>query len=231
MSAIQKQLYFYWKKLSERQSRKKFKTLLFKTDIERFKKYPDKKPAAQIAREMNALQKYWNCYPFQYYQFDLYRRDCTLSLEEMKKYVPKFFLNNLFFPLSFKDYGIVCEDKLLTYALLKAYEVPQPRLLFCYDHNTFYDGENNPISPTAIDNLIKHSKAEKLFVKARFGSEGKGIFVFQRNAAGSFENEAQVLFDHHFFTERPGALVSGRDATGYYIVQEGLVQHDCMNRI
>jgi hypothetical protein len=232
MSAVRKQLYYIWKKLSERETRTKLATKFYKNDLERFEKCNERKPAAQIKQELKALQRYWNCYPFHYYRFDMYRKDCTLSLEEIKTYVPLFFLNNLFFPLSFKDYGIVCEDKLLTYALLKAYEIPQPRLLFCYDNKTFFDAENNPITPSQTDAIINVSAAGKLFVKARFGSEGKGIFTFGRDDKQRFVDENDHVFDHHFFTEDIRVKsVEGRDNTGFFIVQEGLVQHESLNHI
>lgn len=232
MSAVRKQLYYFWKKLSEKNSRTKYATKFFKNDITRFNDCSTKKPAAQIKREMKVLQKYWNCYPFQYYQFDLYRNDCTLSLDEMKKYVPKFFLNHLFFPISYKDYGIACEDKLLTYVMLKAYDIPQPGFLFCYDHNSFYDAQNNPISGTHVDHIISASTAEKLFIKARFGSEGKGIFVFTRSGSNQFVDEKGASLNHGFFESNIKAkTAAGRDSTGFYIVQEGLVQHHALNRI
>lgn len=232
MSAVRKQLYYFWKKASERESRKKLALKFFKGDLERFNACTEKKPAGQMAQEMKALQRYWRCYPYQYHRFDLYRKDCTLSLEEMKKYVPLFFLNNIFFPLSFKDYGILCEDKLLTYALLKAYDVPQPTLLFCYDHETFYDAENNPVSADEVDNIIARSGAQKVFVKARFGSEGKGIFIFTKGNDGQFTDEENTTLNHRFFLEDARAkLADGRDATGFFIVQEGLIQHDTMDRI
>ena len=232
MSAVRKQLYYYWKKASEKESRKKLALKFFKGDLDRFNACNEKKPARQMAQEMKALQRYWRCYPYQYYRFDLYHKDCTLPLEEMKKYVPLFFLNNIFFPLSFKDYGILCEDKLLTYALLKAYDVPQPTLLFCYDHETFYDAENNAISTIEIDNIIAASAAQKLFVKARFGSEGKGIFIFTKGSGGQFADDENTVLNHRFFLEDARVKIAdGRDATGFFIVQEGLVQHDTMNQI
>lgn len=229
---MRKRLYYIWKKLSEKESRKKLATKFFKSDLERFKACKDKKPAHVIKQEMKALQHYWNSYPFQYYRFDLYRSDCTLSLEEMKKYVPLFFLNNLFFPISSKEYGIVCEDKLLTYALFNAYEVPQPKLLFCYDHKTFYDAHNNSISEAQVNIIIAASQAKKLFVKARFGSEGKGIFVFTKNDTNIFVDDQNRVLDDRFFTDvRRDKSVNGRDATGFFIVQKGLVQHASMNTI
>lgn len=232
MSAVRKRLYYFWKKMSERESRKKSGRVYFKNDLARFQACNETKPAAQQARERKALHRYWGCYPFQYYRFDLYRSDCTLPLEEMKKYVPLFFLNNLFFPLSYKDYSILCADKLLTYALLKAYDVPQPRMLFCYDHRTFYDQHNNPIAAAGVDAIIAASAAQKLFAKTRFGSEGKGIFVFSKSRDSIFTDEVNTPFSHRFFTEDSrAASAQGRDATGFYLVQEGLAQHETMNRI
>src|SRR5215203_1861411 len=223
MSAVRKRLYYFWKKLSEKQSRKKFEQDNNKNDIERFKNCTAKKPAAQIKREMKALRHYWNCYPYQYYRYDFYRADCSLSLEEMKKYVPHFFIMSLYFPLSYKEYGVLCEDKLLTYATLKAYDVPQPKLLFCFDHNTFFDSANNPVSNEVLDTLIKTSTAEKVFIKPRFGLGGRGIDVFNKEANNEFVNEHQIKLDYNFF------LKELKD--NFYIAQEGLTQHESLNAL
>jgi hypothetical protein len=190
-----------------------------------------RKPAAQMKRELNTLHRYWGCYPFQYYRFDFYKQDCPLTVEEMKKYVPLFFLHYLYFPLSYKDYGMLCEDKLLTYAMLKAYDVPQPRLLFCFDHNMFFDSNNNPISQTEADALINASPTNTLFVKPRFGSEGKGIAIFNK-CNGAFADEHNTALDHSFFLNNAkNKSIPGRDTSGFYIVQESLSQHDELNRI
>lgn len=223
MSAVRKRLYYFWKKLSEKQSRKKFEADNNRDDIARFETCTEKKPAAQIKREMKALQQYWDCYPYQYYRFDFFRADCALTLEEMKTYVPHFFIMSLYFPHSYKEYGVLCEDKLLTYATLKAYAVPQPRLLFCYDNKTFFDGANNPISTTALDALIAACTADKLFIKPRFGLGGRGIEVFNKNASNGFLNDNGQLLNHTYLLH---ALKEG-----FYIVQEGLVQHQAMNAL
>lgn len=222
MSSVRERLYYFWKKASEKQSRKKFEADNNKDDIERFNACTDKKPAGRIKAEMKALQQYWNCYPYQYYRFDFFRADCTLSLEEMKQYIPHFFIMSLYFPHSYKEYGVLCEDKLLTYATLKAYAVSQPKMLFCFDHKTFFDSANNPLSPEALDTLIKNCTADKLFIKPRFGLGGRGIEVFNKHA-GSFVNEAKNGLDHSYL------LNNLKD--GFYVVQEGLVQHEAMNTL
>ncbi len=222
MSAVKKRLYYFWKKMAEKQTRKSIADVHFKEDIKRFEQSTNRKPEAQIKREMKALQKYWDCFPFQYYRFDLFRKDCKLQLEEMKKYVPHYFLFNLFYPLSFKDYGILCEDKLLSYAMLKAYEIAQPKLLFCFDNNRFFSSENAPLLPEEVNTVINASATEKLFIKPRFGVGGKGIFVF-RKEENRYVDDQQNVLDHNFF------LNVLKD--GFYIVQEGLVQHASINNI
>ena len=222
MSALRSRLYYFWKRLSEKQSRKKFEQDNNKDDIARFKKCTNKKPAAQIRREVKVLRQYWNCYPYQYYRFDFYKQDCALTIEEMKTYVPHFFIMSLYFPHSYKEYGVLCEDKLLTYAMLKSYGVPQPALLFCYDHQQVFDSTNAPLSVDEVHARIRSSTAEKLFFKPRFGLGGRGIVVFNKNAAQQFVNEAQVMLNADFFK------TLGNDA---YVVQEGLVQHDVMNNL
>ena len=222
MSVLRKRLYYIWKKLSEKSSRKKFEQDHNKDDLERFKNCVTKKGGAQIKREMKALHQYWDCFPYQYYRYDFYRNDCTLTLEEMKLYVPHFFIMSLFFPLSYKEYGVLCEDKLLTYATLKAYEIPQPKMLFGYDHESFFDASNNPISASTTNETIDNCAAAKLFVKPRFGLGGKGITVFNRSA-NRYVNADGLPLSHAFFAHG--------SRTDFYIVQEGLTQYPVMNAL
>jgi hypothetical protein len=222
MSAIRKRLYYLWKKSSEKQRRKKYTNIYFKEEIERFNASEDRKPQSLIRQEMKALQNYWDCFPYQYYRFDMYRNDCTLSIEEMKKYVPYYFSYNLFFPISAKEYEVLCDDKLLTYAMLKTYNTLQPKMLFGFDNNSFYDDTNTPVSNVQVDAIIKASTAAKLFIKPRFGLGGKGIAVFTRKDNQFINAEGKVL-DHSFFLNE----LTG----GVYIVQEGLVQHQSISAI
>jgi hypothetical protein len=140
----------------------------------------------------------------------------------MKKYVPYFFLTQLFFPLSYKEYHVLTEDKLLSNTLFKAYETLQPKMLFGFDNNSFYDDTNTPVSNAQVDAIIKTSTAAKLFIKPRFGLGGKGITVFTRKDNAFVDSEGKVL-DHSFFLHE----LTG----GVYIVQEGLVQHPSISAI
>jgi len=223
MSAVRKRLYYFWKKASEKQMRKKFETDNYKSDIERFKAAKETKPDAQIKSEMKTLQKYWDCFPYQYYRFDMYRKDCTLSIEEMKQYIPHYFQMNLFFPLSYKEYGILCEDKQLTFAMLKAYNIRQPKMLLGFDSGKVYSATNNPLSADETNRIIAESSAKKIFIKPRFGLGGRGIMVFTNTGNNSYVNDDGEQLDHSFFVNQI--------KDGFYIVQEGMVQHEELNKV
>ena len=222
MLSFKKNFYYVWKKLSEKQSRKKFEKK-YEEDLVRFNECTKRKPLSQIKSEQKVLRQYWGCYPYQYIRYGLYQKDCPLTLEEMKTYVPNFFIYNLFFPLSFKDYGILCEDKGLTYAILKSYGIPQPKMLFRFDHKKFYGEEHNPISNDRVDALIKGSKAEKLFVKPSFGAGGFGIITFTRTEESDFINDQNISLNHEFFLQN----LEFKN----YVVQEGVSQNEEMNFI
>lgn len=222
MSLLRKNLYYFWKKTSERQFRKGFALANYKPDLERFRTCDNLKPAAQIKSEMKTLQSYWDCFPYQYYRFDFFRNDCTVTLEEMKKYVPYFFMHRLFYPHSYKEYGILSDDKDITFAMLKTYNIAQPKMLFGFDGKDLYDTSNSPVKDEYIEEIISGSTAAKIFVKPRFGLGGKGIVVF-KNDGTRFVNEQGRTLDPGFFRdELKGNL---------YIVQEGLVQHQEMNKL
>lgn len=221
MHTIKEQFYFVWKKIAERQSRNHY-TKHYQDEIDKFNACTEKKPAAQMRSERNALHHYWGCYPFQYIRYDMYRKDCPLSVEEMKTYVPNYFAYYLFFPKFFTSYGILTEDKSLTNSFFKAYNVRQPELLFKLAHNRFLDGENNVLTSAAIDLLIGRNAAEKIFVKPTFGLGGRGIMVFNRKD-GQFVNKELEILSAEFI------LKNLKDE--HYIIQNGLVQHAEINRI
>ena len=221
MHTLKEQFYFVWKKIGERQNRKHY-TNHYEAEIKKFNDSTDKKPASQMKRERKALQEYWGCYPFQYIRYDMYRKDCPLTLEEMKRYIPNYFAYYLFFPKFFTSYGILTEDKSLTNSFFNAYHILQPELLFKFAHNRFLDGENNVLSATAIDLLIKTTSAEKIFVKPTFGLGGRGILVFNRTD-GQFTNKEQELLSADFIQKNL------KDE--HYIAQKGLIQHEEINQI
>lgn len=206
---------------SERKTRSHYKQHYFK-ELKYFEAYADKKPASVIKKEMKALQSFWGCYPFQYIRYGMYKKSCKLSVKEMKDYIPNFFAYYLLFPKSFKDYGVVTEDKELTYRVFDSYKIKHPVLLLHYKNKTFYDNRKNIITDAEANDIISKSNANKLFFKPNFGLGGQGIMVF--NKKEKFMDDQGESLNANLIHER---LKSGGD----YILQEGLIQHEELNNI
>jgi hypothetical protein len=216
MHSFREHLYHLWKKSSEKQSRTKY-NIHFKDDIQRFHQCKDKKPAGQIKHEMKALQKFWHCFPYQYYRYDFFEKSCPLTLKEMMGYVPNFFMYNLFFPRSFMDYGILCEHKGLTYPVLSGFGIPQPKMLLRFDDDLFFNEQNQLISDDEAEKILLTSGAEKLFIKPSFGLGGNGITVYRKDPQGFFVNESNEQVTAMYIHRTIGK--------GKYVIQEGLLQH------
>ncbi len=191
-------------------------------DIINFRKSDNKKNFLTRFREKRALKKYWGCVPFQYYRFGFYRRDCKLTIEEMKKYVPNFFAYFLYFPRIFTGYVQICRDKSLTSTYLKGLNIKQPVMLMKYHINGFYSNENLSIPEDEALSIVSSCTAGKLFVKPNFGLGGKGIFVFTKKADG-YRTRKGEYFDKDFIKNN---LVKQS-----YVIQEGLIQHPDMDAI
>jgi hypothetical protein len=218
---IRSRLYWLWKYLSEKKLREHYRKH-YKTEIEYFESYKDKKPSSQMKREMKALQKYWGCYPFQYIRYGFYKKSCTLGMQEMKDYIPNYFAYYLFFPKFFKDYGIITEDKELTHRLLESYQVNQPVLLLQYKNGEFYGQNKEFIDDLTIEKIIDSSTAEKLFLKPTQGLGGKGIIVFNKKDRFLDKSGNQISSDY---------IRNNVGENEDYILQEGLKQHDELKKI
>ncbi len=213
--------YWFWKKLAEKNSRQHYADQ-YKTYYEYYNSYSDKKPKSQIKHEMKILQKYWGCYPFQYIRYGMYMKSSTLSIEEMKNYIPNFFAFYLFFPKHITEYLMISEDKELTYQVLKAMEVNQPKLVLQYKNGKFYSETKSILTNEEADLLIQQNSAEKLFLKPTKGLGGVGIKVFNKKEK---------------FVDKDGNILSAefiknnlKDSENY-LLQEGLIQHEELNKI
>jgi hypothetical protein len=218
---IKRKIYHFWKYLSEKQLRGHYE-IHYKKELEEYNTYSYKKPNRIVKKEMKQLQKFWGCYPFQYIRYGMYKATCTMTMEDMKNYIPNYFAYYLFFPKFFKDYGIVSEDKELTYRVLESYKVSQPVLLLQFKNGIFYDSSKSIISKKEVEQIITSSDAKKMFLKPTHGLGGRGILIFTNKGHFIDEQNNYLTYDHI------------KDTLGLqedYILQEGLQQHNELNLI
>jgi glutathione synthase/RimK-type ligase-like ATP-grasp enzyme len=209
------------KKIAEFQVRNNYKKH-WEDDINKYLSCTDKKSALTRFSEKRALQKYWGCVPFQYYRFGFYRKDCKLTVEEMKKYVPNFFAYFLFFPRIFTGYVQICRDKSLTHTYLSGLNIAQPVMLLKYHLKGFCTNENLPVADDSALEILSNCGAKKIFIKPNFGLGGKGIFVFSKTDSGYKTKDGKKL-DKSFIKENL--------LTHSFVIQEGLKQHTDMDAI
>ena len=213
--------YFWWKYLGERKLRAHYQNH-YKKELKQFETDTDKKPSRVMKKEMRLLKKYWGCYPFQYIRYGMYKASCTLSVEEMKDYIPNYFAYYLFFPKHFHGYGVISEDKEMTYRVLDSSNMNQPVFLLQYKNGLFYNNRKSLIDAEQVQKIVSESQARKLFFKPTKGLGGRGIFVFSKHE--KFIDDDNNEFSVDF-------IKSTLDEKEDYILQEGLQQHDELNKI
>lgn len=219
---VRKYFYKYWKKMSEKQIRKHYFNH-YEKEIAYFEKYTDKKPKSTIKKEMRVLRKYWGCYPFQYIRYGMYKNTCTMSLQEMKDFIPNYFAYYLYFPKFFKHYIIISDDKELSFKLFESNNIPQPTTIFQYKNQFFYNKTKDIINEVEVDQMIENSKSKTLFFKPTLGLGGKGIWVFNKKENVFVDDKNQIL--------NAELIKNNLKKEDNYLMQEGIVQHEELNKI
>ena len=187
---------------------------LVKSNIKRFKNSKNKKDEITIAREMNELKEYWGETPLQYITHDFYDKNCTLSIQEMKEYIPGYFFYYVIYPKfdNIKKVSALVEDKFNTYFLFKKldYKVPNPIFLKekgCYDPLTskYLDSEQ-------LLSWLAKTESSKVFIKPVKGRGGEGIIIAHR-----FKGEFSI-------DNSPLNLNFLNSLNGNYIIEPGIIQ-------
>lgn len=218
---IKKHLYYFIKKNSEK-SHRKYYSGYYAKEIKEFENCNCKKDKSLIKAEMKALKKFWKVYPFHYYRYRFYRKDCPLTLEQMKNYIPDFFAYYIMYPRSFKERNSLCEDKNLFSAICRGYNINQPELLYSVSKGVITDTSGNTKTITGLISSLKENSTAKLFFKPTYGVGGKGIIIFEKKD-GDFYN----MEDNSKLSEKFIESIFPFD----YIIQAGLIPAEIMKGI
>lgn len=189
--------------------------------IERYKTCKNKKNSKRIAYEMKSLQKYWDCYPFQYIRYEFYRDDQNFSIEELKDYVPEYFFYRLFLPYhTKKQYEILTHDKNLLQSYLKGLGIKQPVTLAKIYEGILYDENFQKITMREV--LERMCGQEDVFIKPIGGNGGHGIQVFSKKNNELVSTKGIILDDKSL-----KKIIE----SGNWIIQAGLKQAESISEL
>ncbi len=194
-----------------------FKGQLTKFNLRAFMKFywsnKDKKNILIQVKELIALALHWKVMPWQYLIFEMYLKECKMTIKEMKNYLP----HQIWYKMREidKPYWIVCGDKSLSSNLFYSYDIPQPGLICHYHEGVFYDKCNQLLSEEQTDKAILNSGYDYIFVKNSTGSYGHDVFSYKRSNDGYYNGNHKL--STRFIKENFPKMS--------LIIQEGIIQN------
>lgn len=203
----------------------RYKNQRMRSAMKRYKECPKEllKPKSQIKRELKLMKKYWKCFPAHYFRYELYKKEKSLSDEELINYIPEFFFYSIFLPqFEEEKYKFLIEEKNLADLYFKNLKIKMPKVLFKIIGNQIFDKNMKNITIEEALKMIETLEIEKLFFKPVNGQGGFGIEIFTFN-----------IKEKKYFTKDGKKLDTGyfKSLKGDFIVQEGLRQKEQINKI
>jgi len=186
--------------------------------MKRYGECDNKKNTSQINQEIELCKKFWKCFPYHYYMYDLYREDNQATKEDLVNYIPDFFWYYLYLPhyTSYK-FSLLTDNKIVTEQFFRSLKILQPVTLCRIFQGKIYSPEMLLINFDQVCQELSRKKCKKIFVKPAESGKGKGIYIFHKKDDGTYTNSENIFFSGSFL-ER-----IGKDKD--YIIQQGIHQH------
>jgi hypothetical protein len=192
--------------------------------MKRFSDCDSKKSASQIRAEINLCKKFWKCFPYHYYLYDLYRQDMQLSESALLNFIPNFFWYYLYLPhhTSYR-YWMISDNKIFTECYFKSNNIAQPDTLCKIINGSIYSSDMNLLNFDKLKHNLRSGMHRKLFMKPAESGRGLGFYVFHRNEEGEFLTSNNTMLTLEFLK------TEGQKKA--YIIQYGIVQHPALDSI
>lgn len=185
--------------------------------MEKYKNCPieEKKDFFQIKKEIKMLKNYWKCYPTHYFRYELYKKEKSLSDEELKNYIPEFFFYHIFLSqFEDKKYTFLIEEKNITDLYFKGLNIASPKVIGRKIANNFFDESFKLIDKEIFLKKIEDLKIKKIFFKPTDGAGGYGIDVFSKRENSNYSTKDGTILDERYL----------KTLKKDYIIQSGLTQ-------
>ena len=202
----------------------KYKYHRMKSAVERYKDSSEKKSKKQIRTEIAICKKFWGCYPFHYFRYDLYKKDKKLTKEELINYIPEFFFYKMFLPYYDSDkYSILLGDKNIAELLFRSVNINQPYIICKLINSKIYNSDLKEKNFQEIDMELKEKLYKKIFIKPVDGEGGYGIMIFHLSENNKYINNNDVELSETF--------LSNIGKENNYIIQSGVIQDESITKI
>lgn len=167
-------------------------------------------------KEKKLIKRYWKCYPHNYYRYDLYRKDKSLTKQQILDYIPEFFFFEVFLPFynNYKKIEII-ENKNMLEILFRSLSIKQPFTVGKIMKNNLFNLYNEKINFNMISKEIEEKKFKKIFIKPCNGKGGYGIYIFNRED-GVYRDSNKITLNSKFLEQ----IGENTD----YIIQGGIEQ-------
>ncbi|WP_278572804.1 sugar-transfer associated ATP-grasp domain-containing protein [Fusobacterium ulcerans] len=192
--------------------------------MEKYKNCPieEKKDLFQIKKEIKMLKNYWKCYPTHYFRYELYKKEKSLSDEELKNYIPEFFFYSIFLPqFEDKKYTFLIEEKNITDLYFKGIDIKTPKLLGRIIKNQIFTSIMKKVNIQEFTKSVNALKIERIFFKPVNGQGGYEIDIFNRIENEVYKTKQGKKLDDNYL----------KNLKNDYIIQKNLKQIEDISKI
>lgn len=192
--------------------------------MKRYEECDTKKSVSQIRSEINLCKKFWKCFPYHYYLYDLYREDRPLSEPALLNYIPNFFWYYLYLPHHTSNrYWMITDNKIFTECYFKGNNIAQPDTLCKILDGRIYSPNMTLLDFDKLKQNAGSGNNKKIFMKPAESGRGLGFYVFHKNEGGDFLTLNNRIFNQQF--------LNAEGQKKAYIVQKGIIQHPALSSV
>ncbi len=141
-----------------------------------------KKHIFSVLRDLNYLSRINKCFPDSYFRFGMFMKNFG-SREKMCSFLPQVTYANLCIQNSLprsSRYNILIDDKILFHDIMSFYGIPVPHRYFIYRNGEFRSG-NQLLSDNDVNDILRATKDNIIFMKRFTGGAASGVFVLKRD--------------------------------------------------
>nr|WP_306287934.1 sugar-transfer associated ATP-grasp domain-containing protein [Pseudoalteromonas sp. WY3] len=193
----------------------------YKDNMQRYKLSINKKNKVLIKSEIKELKKYWGCFPLQYFNHDFYSKDCMLTMDEMKRFIPSYYFYRIIFPQYDDSKALlnIVEDKIVMDTLFKGMGFPSANVIIKKKSNYLFNPLGDALTAESFLESLQKSNSNKLFIKPVNGRGGNGILVAKKK-----DNTFYITGDEFNYNY----LIN---LQGDYVIEEAILQHDAITTV